>query len=157
MTSRGEARPRGIVRQLPAPNSLICGSAKCCRKKPVLPNVDCRVFFCISGTYRGAELALFPQKRGALRHFDQGVMRRLDGITGGSVRPGGRMFERVLPSHIHAWMLSCSLSRCSGPLLTSRVVYALMSHALSTIRVSCSYGRWTCWYPPWKRSSSGSR
>lgn len=42
-----------------------------------------------SGAYRGAEFALLPQERRALRHFDQGIMRRLHGITGGGVRSGG--------------------------------------------------------------------
>lgn len=53
------------------------------------------VFALISGTYRGAELALFPEKRRALRHFDQGIMRRLDGITRGSLCSRGKTIRRL--------------------------------------------------------------
>ena len=42
-----------------------------------------------AGAYRGAEFALLPEERRALRHFDQGIMRRLHGITRGGVRSGG--------------------------------------------------------------------
>lgn len=48
------------------------------------------VFF--PGAYRGAELALLPQERRALRHFDQGIMRRLHCITGGGVCSGGNNY-----------------------------------------------------------------
>lgn len=46
----------------------------------------------LSGTYRGSQLSLFPQERGTLCHFDQGIVRRLHGITGGGVRSGGALF-----------------------------------------------------------------